>query len=69
MMEDALRGRRQVPFAGRSKVLILVLMEDALRDKRITMNKLGLKGLNPYSDGKCSKSKIGDDGSKRIAKS
>ncbi len=39
-------------------VLILILMEDALReaDTRLILN--AEMGLNPYSDGRCSKSAL-----------
>ncbi len=56
-MEDALRElivKTQYKISYR--VLILILMEDALRVTNKVMKKFKECCLNPYSDGRCSKS-------------
>ena len=55
-MEDALRGlSRNRILAQSSKVLILILMEDALRAEKETVVSDCYASLNPYSNGRCSK--------------
>ena len=56
-MEDALRGGKYIEFSAKLPVLILVLMEDALRAKEHLLIKLLSNGLNPCSNGRCSKRK------------
>ena len=54
-MEDALRDSKEYIKRDFGPVLILVLMEDALRDLRSANLRLGSnKGLNPCSNGRCS---------------
>ncbi len=53
-MEDALRGARGLLQHLREKVLILVLMEDALRGVLVDLYNVEGYSLNPCSNGRCS---------------
>ncbi len=55
-MEDALREDVKRPFFTWRVVLILVLMEDALRDILAWNTKAKQARLNPCSNGRCSAS-------------
>ena len=56
-MEDALRGRgTNLTELGNRPVLILILMEDALREVYFRNFHQINNSLNPYSNGRCSKS-------------
>ena len=57
IMEDALRERENSFYYVKwYEVLILILMEDALRGYVQTSDEAYKMGLNPYSNGRCSKS-------------
>ena len=53
-MEDALRGSILHASQCRPQVLILVLMEDALRECQQSGVVSQANGLNPCSNGRCS---------------
>ena len=53
-MEDTLRGMEWICCNLSMWVLILVLMEDTLRDKMNNMTKKAAKGLNPCFNGRYS---------------
>ena len=55
-MEDALREGLRSLFIIYSSVLILVLMEDALRGLKIKKPRKLCWSLNPCSNGRCSAS-------------
>ena len=55
-MEDALRVCWMKGMSEDNIVLILILMEDALRDEQLALAYQEQRCLNPYSDGRCSKS-------------
>ena len=55
-MEDALRVERAYFCGLVEDVLILVLMEDALREEMINLLKNKMYCLNPCSNGRCSAS-------------
>ena len=57
-MEDALRERVETSSRGQSPVLILVLMEDALRGRHKCSTGVQQQRLNPCSNGRCSASKL-----------
>ena len=52
-MEDALRGEEYFKFQANVGVLILIVMEDALRARGFNGN-LTTTSLNPYCNGRCS---------------
>ncbi len=56
-MEDALRALFRSASKYFTAVLILILMEDALRVKNFEKIYKATSRLNPYSDGRCSKSR------------
>ena len=55
-MEDALRDINQTFTMATKKVLILVLMEDALRVTLTWLRTQRMVSLNPCSNGRCSAS-------------
>ncbi len=56
-MEDTLRGSNDVVVTAKVLlVLILILMEDTLRDITISTAIINLRSLNPYSNGRYSQS-------------
>ena len=48
------------------KVLILVLMEDTLREEETTVGRLLIRSLNPCSNGRYSQRKTRADGNGKI---
>ena len=64
-MEDALREQVTALFSKALTVLILVLMEDALRDGSRPKKRSTRCSLNPCSNGRCSariSEVVGSDG-------
>ena len=56
-MEDTLRGGRHQGYpAQHAWVLILILMEDTLRENLVSKKKQKPMSLNPYSNGRYSTS-------------
>ena len=60
-MEDALRAVHNCTERIRKCVLILVLMEDALRENKLKLETVTYFSLNPCSNGRCSASVFSGD--------
>ena len=54
-MEDALARIKKVRVEGNERVLILVVMEDALAQGQASTKKRETKGLNPCCNGRCTR--------------
>ena len=66
-MEDALRVADTGRYSLSQTVLILVLMEDALRESRLMRYNHMRVSLNPCSNGRCSASSKDMDKQARIS--
>ena len=60
-MEDTLREKYLKHFQTLTSVLILVLMEDTLRDEKETRKSISYGGLNPCFNGRYSQSEALSD--------